>query len=100
MRARRSHHKVGAVLLQRVLVLLDGQAPEDHGCLDGRRVLGEALILFADQEGQLSCVAHHQHRHLVEGGREDVTTNQLLIPQCHYSTIHLPVHRLNLLQGG
>lgn len=69
MRARRSHHKVGAVLLQRVLVLLDGQAPEDHGCLDGRHVLGEALILFADQEGQLSCVAHHQHRHLVDRER-------------------------------
>jgi hypothetical protein len=69
MRARRSHHKVGAVLLQCVLVLLDGQAPEDHGCLDGRHVLGEALILFADQEGQLSCVAHHQHRHLVDRER-------------------------------
>lgn len=32
--------------------------------LDTRHVFGEALILFADLERQLSGMTHHQHRYL------------------------------------
>ncbi len=47
-----------AVLLQDLLVLLDGQTTKEYRCLYCGHVLGEPLILFADLEGQLSCVAH------------------------------------------
>lgn len=53
-----SNNYVRAVLLQDFLVLLDRQATEEHCCLDRGHVLGETLVLFADLEGQLSCVAH------------------------------------------
>lgn len=64
--AGRAHHDVGAVLLQHLLVFLDGHAAEEHGCSHSGHVLGEALVLLADLEGQLSRVAHDQHRHLGE----------------------------------
>lgn len=62
--AWRANHDVRTVLLQHVLVLLDGQTAEEHCSFDGGHVFGEALVFFADLEGQLTRVAHHQHRHL------------------------------------
>lgn len=62
--SRSSDDNVRTVLLQDFLVLLDGQATKEHGHLDTGHVLGEALILFADLEGQLSSVAHYKNRHL------------------------------------
>lgn len=55
-----AHHDVRAILAEHLLVLLDGQAAEEHGTLDAGHVLGEALILFANLEGQLACVAHDE----------------------------------------
>lgn len=59
-----SHHNVRAALLQYVLILLYGQATEEDSTLNAGHVLGEALILFTDLEGQFTCVAHDQHRNL------------------------------------
>ena len=59
--ARRPDHNVGAVLLQHLLVLLDGHAAEEHGRSHRGHVLGEALVLLADLEGQLPRVAHDQN---------------------------------------
>lgn len=59
-----SYDNVRAVLLQDVLVLLHGQAAKEHRHLYSGHVLGEALVLFADLEGQLSRVAHYKDRHL------------------------------------
>lgn len=56
--ARRANDNVRAVLLQHLLILLDGQTAKKHRCLDGGHVLGEALVLFTDLESQLSCMAH------------------------------------------
>lgn len=53
-----SNNDVRAVLLQHILILLDGQATKEHCCFYCGHVLREALILFTDLEGQLSCVAH------------------------------------------
>lgn len=61
---RRPDDNVRAVLLQDVLVLLDGHAAEEHGRFDCGQVLGEALVLFTDLEGQFPRVTHDQHRHL------------------------------------
>lgn len=61
---RSPHNNVRAVLLQGVLVVLDGHPPEEHGNLHAGHVLGEALVLLADLEGQLPSVAHHQNGHL------------------------------------
>lgn len=58
---RRPHHNVWAVLLHHLLVLLDGQAAEEHCHLHRGHILGEAFILFTDLEGQLTCMTHHQH---------------------------------------
>lgn len=59
-----AHYNVRAALLQHVFVLLDWQASEEHRALHVGHVLGESLVLFADLEGQLTSVAHDQHRHL------------------------------------
>lgn len=61
-----SHHNVRTVLLQHLLVLLNGHAAEEHRHLDARHVLGEALVLFADLKGQFSGVAHDKDWHLEE----------------------------------
>lgn len=53
-----SDNDVRAVLLQDVLVFLDRQATKEYCCFYGGHVLGETLVLFADLEGQLSCVTH------------------------------------------
>lgn len=66
-----SYNDVGAVLLQDFLVLFDGQATEEYRHLDSGHVLGEALVLFADLESQLSCVAHYENRDLAY--KEDIT---------------------------
>ena len=71
----RAHHDVGAVLLQDVLVLLDGHATEEHGRLDSGHVLGEALVLLADLEGQLSRVTHDQDGDLGSVGRKESQSN-------------------------
>ncbi len=47
-----------------LLVLLNGHASEEDGHLDAVHVLGEALVLLADLEGQFARVAQHDHRHL------------------------------------
>lgn len=65
-----SYDDVRAVLFQDFLILLDSQATKEHRHLDSGHVLGEALVLFADLEGQLSCVAHHKNRHLQENNTE------------------------------
>lgn len=59
-----SDDDVRTVFLQDVLVLLHGHATEEHGHFNAGHVLGEALVLFADLEGQLSSVAHYKDRHL------------------------------------
>lgn len=56
--AWRPDDDVRAVLLQDLFILLDGQATEEHCRFYCGHVLGETLVLFADLEGQLSCVAH------------------------------------------
>lgn len=56
--ARCSNNDVRAVLLQHLLILLDGQATKEYCCLYRGHVLRESLVLFTDLEGQLSCVAH------------------------------------------
>lgn len=61
-----SHHNVWAVLLQHLLVFFYSHATKEHRHLDTRHVLGEALVLFADLEGQFSGVAHDKYRHLEE----------------------------------
>ena len=71
----RAHHDVGAVLLQDVLVLLDGHATKEHGRLDSGHVLGEALVLLADLEGQLSRVTHDQDGDLGSVGRKESQSN-------------------------
>ena len=55
------HHDVWAVLLEHLLISLDGQTTEEHSHLHIVGVLAEALILFADLEGQLTSVAQNQH---------------------------------------
>jgi hypothetical protein len=47
---------VRAILLQDIFILLDGHSSKEHSYLDVVHVLAESLILFADLEGQLSCV--------------------------------------------
>lgn len=64
--SRSSNHNVRAVLLKDFFILLYSQATKEHGHLDTWHVLGEALILFADLEGQLPSVAHDKNRHLGE----------------------------------
>lgn len=59
-----SYDNVRAALLQYILILLYGQATEEDGTLNVGHVLGEALVLFTDLEGQFTCVAHNQHRNL------------------------------------
>ena len=63
--ARCADHNVGTVLLEDIFVLLDGQAAEEYGRLDRRHVLGEALVLLADLEGQFSRVAHDEDGYLL-----------------------------------
>lgn len=48
---------------------------EDSG-LDIRQVLGEALVLLLDLEGQLSRVAQHHHVHLAGHGVQQVQRGQ------------------------
>lgn len=48
-----THHDVRAVGLHHLLILLDADAPEEHGRLDVVEVLAESLILLVDLEGQL-----------------------------------------------
>jgi len=62
--AGRADDDVRAVVAQCLLVLLHQHAAEEHRDLHAVHVLGEALVLLADLECQLPCVAHHQHRHL------------------------------------
>lgn len=64
--ARCAHHDVGTVLAENLLILLDREATKEHSALHSGHVLGETLILFADLESQLTCVAHHKNRHLEE----------------------------------
>lgn len=56
--AWRSDHNVRAVFLQDFFILLDGKTAEEHCGFYSGHILGETLVLFADLEGQLSCVAH------------------------------------------
>ena len=56
--ARGADDDVRAVLLQGLLVLVDGHAAEEDGDLEVLHVLGEALVLLGDLEGQLARVAH------------------------------------------
>lgn len=62
---RRANYNVRTAVLQHLLVFLDGQAAEKHTDLDALHVAAEPLILLTDLEGELACVAHHQHAHLV-----------------------------------
>ena len=59
--SRRPDDDVRTVVAQRLLVLLHQHAAEEHGDLHTVHVLGEALVLLADLESQLTGVAHHQH---------------------------------------
>lgn len=65
--SRRANDNVRTVVLQHLLVLLDGQAAEKHTDLDALHVAAEPLILLADLEGELPGMTHHQHVHLVFG---------------------------------
>ena len=47
-----AHHNVGAVVLQRLLVLLDGDATKEHRNLDIVEVLAKSLILLVDLKCQ------------------------------------------------
>ena len=79
--AGRADDDVRAVGAQRLLVLLHVHAAEEHRDLDAVHVLGEALVLLADLERQLACVAHHEHRHLTTPAhapaRHDLSTQRL-----------------------
>jgi hypothetical protein len=48
----------------------------EHAGLDVRQVLGEALVLLLDLEGQLSGVAEHHHVHLAGHGLQQVQGGQ------------------------
>jgi hypothetical protein len=56
--------------LQRLLVLLNRHAAEEHSDLHARHVLAEALVLLADLEGELASVAHDEDVGLIVGGFE------------------------------
>ena len=56
--ARRADDNVGRVVLEHLLVGLDGHAPVDDLHLDGRHVLFEAAKLVENLIGQLARVAH------------------------------------------
>lgn len=83
---RSSHDDVGAVLLQGVFVVLDGHPPKEDGDLHAGHVLGEALVLLADLEGQLSSVAHHQDRHL-KGNKKNTQLHLKLHNFCFFTTV-------------
>lgn len=56
----RADHDLGGLVLQQVLVRLDGHAAVEHRHLDGRHVRAEALKLLADLQHQRS---RHQQQH-------------------------------------
>jgi len=60
----------GVVALEDVLVRLDRRATVENGGLDLREVLGEALVLVGDLEGELTGVAHDEDMALAVGGLE------------------------------
>lgn len=74
---RGSHNDGGALgrVLEGLALQLDGQTAEEVAHADVLHVGGETFVLVANLESQLTSVAEHQHG-------------------------HLPVHGLNLLQGG
>lgn len=51
-------------------MLSSGHTTIEHASLDGGHVLGEALILVANLEGELACVAEHYGVNLVLHGFE------------------------------
>jgi hypothetical protein len=56
--------------LQRLLVLLNRHAAEEHSDLNARHVLAEALIFLADLESELASMTHDEDVGLIVGGFE------------------------------
>merc|ERR1719328_1028670 len=70
-----SNNDVRTIVLQNLFIFRNGHATKEHSNLDVGHELAEPLVLFADLEGELPGVAHHQDGHLA-------------------------VHGLDLLEGG
>jgi hypothetical protein len=52
------------LVLNQLDVLLDGSSAVEHAGLNVGHVLGEAVVLVANLESQLSRMAHDKHRDL------------------------------------
>jgi hypothetical protein len=62
--ARGAHDDMRLLIGEFVSIELDVNTSIEDDRLDIGQILGKALVLPLDLEGQLSGVAEHQHRHL------------------------------------
>ena len=90
--ARGADHDVRAVLLQGLLVLVDGHTAEEDGDLQVLHVLGETLVLLRDLEGQLTGVAHGD-----DGRGADRAENYA---RSALPALDLPIGDFELLESG